>query len=63
MSPVGLTATAPSRVTAQLPRPPLQPVAYELLKQVKALALEALKSAPRTTTERAIFFMMSIQIG
>lgn len=35
-------------------------MAYELLKQVNAFALEALNSAPSTATERAIFFMTSI---
>src|SRR5882757_8763590 len=58
MSPVGLTATAPSRVTAQLPRPPVQPVPYELLKQVNAFALETLKSTPRTAPKTAILFMI-----
>jgi hypothetical protein len=38
-------------------------VAYELLKQVNAFALEALKSAPRTATDRAIFFMMEHPIS
>jgi hypothetical protein len=51
-------ATAPWRVTAQLPSPPLQPVANELLKQVKALALDTLNNTLAVATIKAIFFMI-----
>jgi hypothetical protein len=45
-------------VTATVPRWPVQPVPYALLKQVNAFALETLKNTPRVATTRAVLFMM-----
>ena len=59
MSPVGLTATAPSRVTAKVPTLLVQPEPYELLKHVKAFALDILRVTPMIVTTNASFFMMS----